>query len=491
MARIAVGGWQHETNTFATIKADFAAFERADEWPPLAFGDEMLVQTKGVHLPITGAVDVLSQGGHELVPILWCSATPCSYVTEHAFETISERFLTLLQEALPVDGVYLDLHGAMVCEHVEDGEGEFLRRVREVVGKDLPVVVSLDLHANITPAMVEYATLIDVFRTYPHIDMGETGARAAESLVRILDNGKIPVVGFRQANFIVPLNTGCSLIEPCQSIYRQLPSLIQGEVQSASFACGFHLSDIFHVGPSVLTYADTEEAAETAVEQLLEWVHSNESVFYEKVWLADEAVNHAIESSRVNHKPIVIADTQDNPGGGGSGDTTGLLQALLNQGATNALFGVLSDPAAVTLAQAAGIGESITLQLGGRSGLAGQQPFVCHCKVLNLTDGQLVATGPMYRGAKMTLGDCALLLIDGVEMAVSSNPVQTADQAILRHFGIDLNEKDIIVLKSSVHFRNDFTELAGEILLAAAPGAVFADLATLTYQHKRESIRIL
>ncbi|MBX2869087.1 MAG: M81 family metallopeptidase [Acidiferrobacterales bacterium] len=489
MARIAVGGWQHETNTFAIKKAEYQDFERADEWPPLSTGEEMFAATQGVHLPVTGAIEALKSRGHELVPLLWCSATPCSYVTEFAFEKICKQFLELVKQALPLDGIYLDLHGAMVCEHLEDGEGEFLRRLRQVVGDEIPVAVSLDLHANVTPEMVKHATIIDIFRTYPHIDMGATGARVSTLLDEILRNGFQLFSSFRQPEFMIALNFGCTLIEPCQGLYKALPELITNEVKALSFACGFHLSDIYEVGPAVVSYATSQNAADVAAEKLISSITKNREGFGQKIWAQSEGVSEAIRRAQPGHATIVLADTQDNPGGGGSGDTTGLLQELIAQRASNALFGALSDPEVVEQAVQIGIGKKFKTSLGGKSGMPDQSPFHCECEVKGLFDGNFVATGPMYKGASMTLGPCALLEIEGVLVALSSYPVQTADQAIFRHFGIEPSSMAIIGLKSSVHFRNDFTELASDILVVASPGAVYADPSALDYKRKRPSIQ--
>lgn len=495
MARIAIAGWQHETNTFATIKADYQAFERADEWPPLCEGELLLTETAGVHLPVTGAIEYLQQQGHELDPLLWCSATPSAHVTEDAYERIGARLIALLQLALgrenPPDGLYLDLHGAMVCEHLEDGEGELLQRIRALVGPDFPVVVSLDLHANVTADMVRHASLIEIFRTYPHIDMGETGARAAAMLEQIIETGAIPCAAFRQLDFMIALNRGCSLMEPCQSLYARLPGLINVEVVSASFACGFHLADITDVGPSVLCYASNQQAADQAVENFLLQVQKSESLFQEKIWPAGAGVTEASRLILQGRTPVVLADTQDNPGGGGSGDTTGLLQELVQQKVANAVFGALADPHTVEQAWTTGVGGQFDALLGGRSGLPGQQPWHCRCTVLAVADGHFTATGPMYHGARMALGRCALLEIGAVKVVLTSKAVQTADQSIFRHLGIEPAQQSLVALKSSVHFRNDFTELAGAILVVAAPGAVYADPAELTYQHKRPELRVL
>jgi len=487
MARIAIGGWQHETNTFATIKADYEAFERADEWPPMCQGADLFNQTGGVHLPITGAIEVLSDNDHELVPLLWCSATPCAQVTRDAFEKISDQFIKLIERSLPLDGIYLDLHGAMVCEHLEDGEGALLGRIRAVVGDAMPIVVSLDLHANVTAAMVRHATVLDSYRTYPHIDMAQTGGRAAHLLQRLIASGETVFTAFYQLDFLIALNRGCSLIEPCETIYRELPEVINKDVISASFTCGFHLSDIHEVGPAVLAYGVNEVAVERAAQTIMRSVISRRSMFYQKIWPAMEGVNQAVKLLNDGARTIVLADTQDNPGGGGAGDSTGLLQALIAANVKSAVFAMISDPEVVEQAHQVGIGHTFEAMLGGKSGLPGQVPFSCRCKVLGLADGHFIATGPMYKGARMSLGNCALVEIDGVKVALSSKPVQTADQSIFRHLGVEPADMAVVGLKSSVHFRNDFTALASEILVVAAPGAVFADPATLNYRNKRPS----
>ncbi len=491
MARIAIGGWQHETNTFATIKADYAAFHRADEWPPLATGKDLLHQVDGVHLPITGALAQFNRGNHEIVPLLWCSATPSAHVTEDAYERIAAMLIKAVRDSLPLDGLYLDLHGAMVCEHLEDGEGELLRRIRTVVGRDLPIAASLDLHANITPEMLQHADVLDVFRTYPHVDMGETGARAAMMLGRIIAGDPKPHAAFRQTGFLIALNWGCTDNEPCRSIYRRIPEVIAGDVLSASFASGFHLSDIHHVGPAAVAYARTPEAAATAADDIAGLVESLEDRFEGKVWTAADGVAQALKLRRDGAGTVVLADTQDNPGGGGAGDTTGLLEALVAGGAAGAVLGLLSDPDAAAAATDAGVGAEIEVALGGRSGLPGQSPYHCRLRVLALADGNFTATGPMYHGARMVLGRCALLETGGVRVIVSSKPVQAADQSMFRHLGIEPAREPIIALKSSVHFRNDFADLADAILVVEAPGAVHADPAKLHYQNKREGVRVL
>ncbi|HEY8016391.1 MAG TPA: M81 family metallopeptidase, partial [Dongiaceae bacterium] len=168
MARIAIGGFQHETNTFAPTPATYQDFARADGWPALLRGREMLDVLDGINLPSAGFIAAAKRQHHELVPLLWCSATPSGPVVQEAYERIAGELLERLAAAGPVDAVYLDLHGAMVAAHLPDGEGELLRRLRRLVGPDLPIVASLDFHANVSPAMVEHATALTAYRTYPH-----------------------------------------------------------------------------------------------------------------------------------------------------------------------------------------------------------------------------------------------------------------------------------------------------------------------------------
>ena len=205
MARIAVGGFQHETNTFAPLKASWADFERADAWPPFVRGPGLIEAVEGFNIPIAGAVPALQTLGHELVPLCWCSAPPSSYVEREAYEKVAGWIIEDLQAHGPVDAVYLDLHGAMVAEHFEDGEGELMRRIRAVIGERAPLVASLDYHTNMTPEMVRHASAMVGYRTYPHIDMAETGGRAARLLDRMLNDRRPLHKAYRQLDFLIPL----------------------------------------------------------------------------------------------------------------------------------------------------------------------------------------------------------------------------------------------------------------------------------------------
>ena len=277
--RVAVGGFMHETNTFAPTRATFDAFAKAADRPPLQRGGEILENLGGLNKGIAGALEVLRAADVIPIPLVWTSTTPSGYVTKMPFERIAAMMVQELSNALPVDGIYLDLHGAMVAEYVEDGEGELLARVRQVTGPDLPIVTSLDLHANVTPALADLADGLVAYRTYPHVDMRDTGKRAAGLLLDILGAERRLVRAYRQIPFLIPLTWQCTLMDPARSIYARLRELEQGDVLSLSFTPGFPASDIWHSGPAVMAYGWEEGAVAAAADTLADLVTGHERDF--------------------------------------------------------------------------------------------------------------------------------------------------------------------------------------------------------------------
>jgi microcystin degradation protein MlrC len=487
--RIAIGGFQHETNTFAPSKATFDDFVRGGGWPPLLTGEPMFEGVRGMNLPLAGFIAAMSGTTHQLVPTAWASATPSAHVTEDAYERFAQLLLDGVRKAA-ADAVYLDLHGAMVAEHVDDGEGEILRRVRNVVGPQVPIVASLDLHANVTAQMLELADGLVAYRTYPHIDMADTGARAAQFLQKRLAGMPRPAYAWRQMPFLIPLNAQCTDLEPARSIYRALALLEAHDVPSISFCPGFPAADISDCGATVWAYGRTLEAATRACNAIADLVETAEAKWEMEILDADAAVKRAMRIALSAKKPVVIADTQDNPGAGGDSNTTGMLRALVANNAQRAAFGLVYDRDAALAAHRAGVGTKITVELGAASRIPGDVPFRGTFVVERISDGRLTGTGPFYGGAKMTLGPCARLAIGGVQVVVASEKVQLADQEMYRFVGIEPTEQAILVNKSSVHFRADFTPIAEEILVARAPGAMPADPSTLSWQKLRRGVRL-
>ena len=490
MARIAVGGFQHETNTFAPSLATYDEFAKGGGWPGLSRGAELEPAVKGINLPIAGFIEEAKKRGHEIAPLAWAAASPCSYVTTDAFERIAGMICEDLKKALPVDAVYLCLHGAMVAEGYEDGEGELLERVRKIVGPKIPVVASLDLHANTTQKMVDNSEVLIAYRTYPHVDMADTGRAVARHLDALLKGSGATYKAFRQANFIIPINFQCTYMEPAKSIYGMLDAEEKNGVASVSFTPGFPAADIWDCGPAVVAYGTSQEAADRAADKVIGEVIGHEKDWSDKFYDPKGAVAYAIRKGNQATKPIVIADTQDNPGTGGDGDTTGFLHALVEQNAQGAALALLCDPNAAAAAHKAGIGKEITISIGNISKVKGDRPFRGTFTVEALHDGNVVGTGPMYGGARMKLGPMACLRIGGVRVAVSSRKVQAADQALFRAVGIEPTKQKILVLKSSVHFRADFQPIAEEVIVGIAPGPFVADTRALAWKRLRPGLKV-
>jgi microcystin degradation protein MlrC len=489
---IAVGGFQHETNTFAPHIAPFEAFERADSWPGLTTGDALFDTMAGLNIPLSGFIDSARQAGHRLQPLCWCSAEPSGYVTRDAFERVADLICGSLGNAESPDAVYLDLHGAMVSEHYEDGEGELLRRVRGLVGDEVPIVISLDLHANVTAGMVEHSDAMTIYRTYPHLDMAVTGNRAYELLSAIM-SGQSLHKAMRKIPFLFPLSSQCTDFDPCKSIYQQLDEMsLRPGLANVDFATGFPPADIAECGAAIVTYGTDRSAVEAVADQLYEQVLAAETEFNFELLDPDAAVVRAM--ANVSDKPVVLADAQDNPGAGGTSDTTGLLEALVRNGAQQAVIAVMYDPEVAAMAHAAGVGAEFETALGGKSGLVGIEPFHARFKVEALGDGRFTYTGAMKLNSKAQLGNMALLRVidenSDVRIVVGSSRSQCLDLAMIRHLGIEPSEQRIVAVKSTVHFRADFDPIAAETLVVIAPGIHPCKLADLNYQNLRTGVRL-
>jgi len=490
MTRIAVGGFLHETNTFAPTKATYDAFVHGGGWPSMKLGADVLKTIRNINVGLAGFIDVAEANGWELVPTIFAAATPSAHVTQDAYERIAKVMVDGIASAGPIDAVYLDLHGAMVAEHCDDGEGEILSRVRKVIGKDVPLVVSLDLHANVTPDMVEHADALIAYRTYPHVDMADTGRACARHLALLLKSKQRFAKAFRQLPFLIAISWQSTYDQPSKSIYEKLAALESDAVPTLSFAPGFPAADFADCGPSVFAYGHTQADADAAADKIAAIIESREDDFDGRIYSPDEGVQLAIQLSKSAKKPIIIADTQDNPGAGGDSDTTGMLRALVRNKAERAATGVIYDPESAKAAHQAGVDATVTLALGGKSGIPGDAPYKETFIVEKLSDGNFIAPGPYFGGRSMQMGPSVCLRIGDVRVVVASNKAQLADQAMYRYVGIEPTQQKILVNKSSVHFRADFEPIAEKLLICAAPGAMPADTATLPWTRLRPGIRI-
>lgn len=485
MARIGVLGFLHETNTFAPDVTGLERFEEADAWPGLTEGDAILEATRDMNLAVSGFIAAMRAAGHEIVPLLWCSANPSGPVADAAFETITARIEARLR-GLALDGLFLDLHGSMVTRSLDDAEGELLRRLRAITGPDLPYVAALDFHAILTQAMVDRTQAMVAYHSYPHVDMADTGARAARMMQRLLA-GETFFAAWRKLDFLVSMPWQSTLgDEPAGALMAAARALETEDCPEVQFIPGFPLSDTPESGPGVLAYARAPARAAHAVQTLVREIEARRDAFSGRLYGPDEALD-ALAGRDTGR--FILADTQDNPGGGGSGDTTGVLRALLDRGVGRACVAVLCDAAFARAAHALGAGARIDLPLGGR-GYPGDEPATGPFEILALGDGRFVGTGPFYLGCRMDLGPMARVRRGGVEILVSSRKQQAADQAMFRHLGAEPRDYRVLVLKSSVHFRADFAALADEILMVKAPGANTADLRDLTFRRLRPGVEI-
>ncbi|HEY1933099.1 MAG TPA: M81 family metallopeptidase [Acetobacteraceae bacterium] len=488
--RIAIGGFLHESHSFAPRPTTYADFVHPGGFPPLQQGDGLLDALRPTSVPSAGAIAVAESAGVTLVPLAWCFANPAGPVQDEAFERIAAVICARLSAALdaaPLDGIYLDLHGAAVVESFPDAESELLRRVRAIAGPDLPLTISLDPHANLTARMVALTDIAVPFRTYPHIDMKAAGGRAMHLLLQRIERGTPWARAFRTFDFWIPLGSQCTLLPPMQEIMAERTSLAERmDVAELAFCFGFPYADFYGCGVACAAFADTQAKADAAADAFVAHVAAREALFVQDTLPAAEAVAEAKRLAARADKPIVLADTQDNPGGGGHGDTTELLAELVRQGATGALLCLINDAESAAACHAAGEGATVSLSLGGKSD---GMPFACTARAVTLADGQFTLTGPMGAGNPGNLGPSALIDIDGVRVVVVSQKMQALDQAIIRHFGIEPSSCPILALKSSVHFRADFAPIAEQIIVAIAPGPVVADPAVLNFRHVRADVR--
>src|SRR5882757_4420371 len=303
MTRIAVGGFLHETNTFAPTKATYADFVHGGGWPAMAHGADVLKVMRKINVGLAGFVETAEAKGWDMVPTISCGASPSAHVTKDAFERIVEVMVDGIANAGALDAVYLDLHGAMVTEHFDDGEGEILRRVRQVIGKDLPLVASLDLHANVTPEMVEHADALIAYRTYPHVDMADTGRASARHLALMLKTKQRLAKAFRQLPFLIPINWQCTNDQPTKGIYRKLAALQGDAVPTLSFAPGFPAADFPDCGASVFAYGKTQADADAAADKITAIIEGHEDDFDGKIYAPDEGVRLAMELAKTATKP--------------------------------------------------------------------------------------------------------------------------------------------------------------------------------------------
>lgn len=477
----------HETNTFVAAPTTWEDFARGGPWPTATEGEAILATFRDINLAIAHFMADAGRAGHVMLPLAWAGAMPGGRVSDDTFERMAGALVEGVRRARP-DAVFLELHGAMVTQSQDDGEAELLRRMRAALAYDVPILMSLDLHANVSPAMVELADFISSYRTYPHVDWGASGARCAQWLDRVVA-WKHPARAFRQAPFLIPVTTGCTYVEPSKGLYEQLKAIEAETGVHLSLNMGFPPADIPDVGPSVTAYGEGQAEVDAAADRLFAALLAAEAGFaaHRPLPVAD-AVAEAMRIAGTASRPVVLADTQDNPGAGAPSNTTGLIEELLRQRAERAVVGIVHDVRAAEAAHAAGIGGTVA-HVGGGSEGPGQEPLAGPWRVAALSDGRFKGTSPMLRAPVTEMGRTALLAQGGVKVLVASIRQQPVHLEVFTHLGLDLGTRAIIGVKSSAHFRSGYQDIAEKIIVCLAPGVNLEDPAGIPFTRIRAGVR--
>ena len=384
----------HETNTFSNVPTDRAQFEARH----LHYGGEIVETFRGTGTCLGGMIAAAERLGARLVPSVAAAASPAGRVTRDIYTHVKDRMLADLRAAGPVDGVLLDLHGAMVPEGLDDGEGDVIAAVRAAVGPDVPIAVTLDLHGNLTEAMVRGADLLHGYKTYPHVDMAERGVEAAERLAEAVGKRIRPTAAFRRPPLMPPIGAQRTAVGPMRRLYDMADEMERDpRVLSISIFAGFPYADIPEAGLGIYVVTDGDAAlAEALAERLSRaaWAHRHE--FVHTGLPVPEAVRRALAAEG---QPIVLADMADNTGGGAAGDGTEILRELVRVGARSAVVACLWDPAAVKACVRAGVGARVTLDVGGKVDDRHGAPLTGHRRRPHAVRRPLRAQGPDGPGA--------------------------------------------------------------------------------------------
>ncbi|MBV7333316.1 M81 family metallopeptidase [Chloroflexi bacterium TSY] len=476
--RIVTGCISHETSTFTpvpTTRENF--FERFGE----IRGDAILDVFRGANTPTGGFIDGADAHGFELIPTICAEPHPSGPAPRKIFDQILDEMLVGFKNAGPIDGVLLELHGSMVVEGIDDGEGHILAAVRELVGPDVPILGQLDIHSCISHQMVEMADVLIGRETYPEVDMAARGRECADVLVRILREGLRPTMALNRLPMIWGMNQ-VTAHSPMREAIAELHRIeAQPGVVCGSIATGFPLADVPDMGSSVYIVTNNDQAlAQRYADELAAWIWERRELWQLEMPSTTEVLKEADAQGRY---PIVIADRNDNTGGGSPGDSTGMLRAFVEAELDNACILYIVDPDAVTQCQQAGVGATVTLDVGGKSTPLQGEPVSMTVEVMALSDGEFRYDGPMYAGLTGHMGPSAHIRQGTLHIILTNGREQPFDTAFARTLGLDPKEMRYIGVKSAAHFRAGFESWAGAVYVVSEPSVHSHDTGTLQFHR--------
>ncbi|MEX2425848.1 MAG: M81 family metallopeptidase [Thermomicrobiaceae bacterium] len=469
--RIATGGISQETNTFQWEPTSLQDFQQGSSAIHRGNG---IFDLEGTGTIYGGIIAEAKKHGVELIPTTFGRAVPGGRVSKEAFETMAGEIAEGIKNAGKIDGVLLGIHGAMALEHDHDGEGPLLRAIREVVGPDLPIIAPLDLHTNLSEEMMELATAFVGYKEYPHIDTAETGARAMEMLVQTINGEITPTMHHVKVPLIAPNQ---SMVTTWQSplktvIDRAREMEKESAVVAATVLGGFPFSDVPYTSVSMIVVTDNDPGlAKRYSNELAQMAWNLRDDFEIKPVPIDEAIQDAMNAPEGS--VYVLADISDSGASGTAGDGTEILAGLLRNNAKNAAVAQIMDKEAVAACIEAGVGSTVTLNVGGKhDGLHGP-PVEVTGKVRLIHEGSFPMAGPMGAGTIAGRGKTVVLEINGrngIELQLSELRGHPNDHNYFRSFGIEPTERRILVLKSAAHFRAAFEPIATKVIEIDAPG---------------------
>jgi microcystin degradation protein MlrC len=478
MHRIGIAFFYHESHSFSPLTTDRDAF--ASE--ALLVGDALLNHYRDTATEVGGFLTVLDAQHQTVVPIIAAAAVPAGEVTDAAFDDIMAETLQQLRAAGQLDGMLIALHGAMVTPSHPDPETDYVRAVQQASGHDLPIAVTLDLHANVTQDLIDTGIACFGFQTYPHVDMFEQGVRAATFLLTQLAGDALAVQAFVKLPALLPsINMRTDVGPMHELVTRAVEFESADDIIAASVFGGFPYADIPGAGASVAVLATSADHAAEVAEALGGELWARRGEFVEELPGVRESLDLALAPER--NRPVVLADIADNPLSGGSADTTALLHEVVRRDLHGVLFGAMCDPNVLAETRRRGVGQSFACVFGGLQSPEFGYPVPLQCEVIAVSDGRFINDGPMNAGLEVDVEGAALLRHRGIDLLVTGRPITANDPNLFRHLNVSLGDYDILVLKVKNHFRAALEPLVGDIISVDAPGVATNDFRTLPYRH--------